>query len=159
LEKLWVAAERLWVVAEELWVVVEELWVAMEGGLALDLPEPEPEPEPEPGDNGARSAAAEVGAALQPTRSRRRSLTEMASHSVGHIHVGRKRGNSNAAELDALVGVDKGGRSDSEITAWLEEVLPLWESDEQLRKSKVCPADASLLAVHASQATEQGVLV
>ena len=51
-------------------------------------------------------------------------------------HMGRGRSNSH---LDALVGVDKGGRSDAEINVWLEDILPLWESDEQLRQSKVRP--------------------
>lgn len=93
--------------------------------------------------------AAEADATQQPTGTRRRSLSEMATHSVSHIPAGLRRGNSNATELDALVGADKGGRSDSEIKAWLEEILPMWQSDEQLRQSKVCPDAIASLLVHA----------
>ena len=104
--------------------------------LVLELAEPEVSEAEKPA-AGETDAKVEAEAALQPTKSRRRSITEMASG-----HMGRGRSNSH---LDALVGVDKGGRSDAEINVWLEDILPLWESDEQLRQSKVRPWTAASL--------------
>lgn len=69
--------------------------------------------EPEPSEEGGLAITDSAGMLLQPTKSRRRSLTELAGKSVGHIG------------------------PDAEIKIWLEEILPLWHTDEQLRHSKV----------------------
>ena len=98
-------------------------------------PEPEPEPEPEPDDPVLRRAASaststsEDPLERQHSRTRRRSLTEIARSAAGH---GRRR---MSAE-DITAPHSAGARVEPDNKAWLEDILPLWHSDEQLRHSK-----------------------
>jgi hypothetical protein len=98
-------------------------------------PWPEPEPEPEPDDPVLRRAASaststsEDPLERQHSRTRRRSLTEIARSAAGH---GRRR---MSAE-DITAPHSAGARVEPDNKAWLEDILPLWHSDEQLRHSK-----------------------